>query len=95
MGVKTFPLHNQSLALESLKDQLCFLVTIILGGDSLIHKTKTVKKNQLNRIKVLKKISVRFGFGFRNLKPEKPQPNRTEPVQLRGTINRKKNRSYS
>ena len=59
------------------------------------QKNQTVKKNQLNRIKVLKKISVRFGFGFRNLKPEKAQPNRTELVQLRGTINRKKNRSYS
>jgi hypothetical protein len=40
-GAKTFPLRNQSLALESLKDQLGFLVTIILGGDSFFHQTKT------------------------------------------------------
>jgi hypothetical protein len=42
-GAKTFPLHNQFLALKSLKDQLGFLVTIILGGDSFIYKTKTPK----------------------------------------------------
>jgi len=36
-GANTFPLRNQSLALEFLKDQLGFLVTIILGGDSLIQ----------------------------------------------------------
>jgi hypothetical protein len=41
-GAKTFNLHNQSLALESLKDQLGFLMTIILGSDSLFHKTKTL-----------------------------------------------------
>ena len=40
-GAKTFPLRNQYLALEYLKDQLGFLVTIILGGDSPFHKTKT------------------------------------------------------
>jgi hypothetical protein len=40
MGAKTFHLCNQSLALEYLKDQLGFLVTIILGGNSLIHKNK-------------------------------------------------------
>ena len=39
-GANTFPLRNQSLALESLKDQLGFLVTIILGGESFIHKNK-------------------------------------------------------
>jgi hypothetical protein len=43
MGANTFPLRNQSLALESLKDQLGFLVTIILGGDSFIHETKKPK----------------------------------------------------
>ena len=42
-----FPLYNQSPVLESLKDQLGFLVTIILGGDSLIHKNK--KKLEINR----------------------------------------------
>jgi len=46
MGVNTFPLRNQSLALESLKDQLGFLVTIILGGDSLIHNKKQRPRNQ-------------------------------------------------
>ena len=45
-GANTFPLRNQSLALESLKDQLGFLVTIILGGDSLIHKQKKRPRNQ-------------------------------------------------
>ena len=45
MGANTFPLRNQSLALESLKDQLGFLVTIILGGDSLLHK-KQRPRNQ-------------------------------------------------
>ena len=44
-GVNTFPLRNQSLALESLKDQLGFLVTIILGGDSFIHKNKNPEIN--------------------------------------------------
>jgi len=39
-GANTFPLRNQSLALESLKDQLGFLVTIILGGDSLYPQSK-------------------------------------------------------
>jgi hypothetical protein len=34
---------NQFLALESLKDQLEFLVTILLGDDFLIHKTKIPK----------------------------------------------------
>jgi len=34
---------QSTLALESLKDQLGFLVTIILDDDSLIHKTKTPK----------------------------------------------------
>jgi len=43
MSANTFPLRNQSLALESLKDQLGFLVTIILGGDSFTNKTKTPK----------------------------------------------------
>ena len=33
-GANTFPLRNQSLALESLKDQFGFLVTKILDGDS-------------------------------------------------------------
>jgi hypothetical protein len=41
MGAKTFPLRNQSIALESLKDQLGFLVTLILGGDSLFHNRNT------------------------------------------------------
>jgi hypothetical protein len=45
MGANTFHLRNQSLALESLKDQLGFLVTIILGGDSFIHK-KNRPRNQ-------------------------------------------------
>ncbi|KAJ6859750.1 hypothetical protein NC651_036139 [Populus alba x Populus x berolinensis] len=40
-GAKTLLLCNQSFALESLKDQLSFLMIIILGGDSLFHKTKT------------------------------------------------------
>jgi hypothetical protein len=31
-------LHNQSLALEFMKDQLGFLVIKILCGDSFIHK---------------------------------------------------------
>ena len=44
-GANTFPLRNQSLALESLKDQLGFLVTIILGGDSFIHKNKKPEIN--------------------------------------------------
>ena len=43
-GADTFPLRNQSLALESLKDQLRFLVTKILGGDSK-------EPNQQNRTK--------------------------------------------
>jgi len=40
-----FPLRNQSLDLESLKDQLEFLVTIILDDDSLYpqNKQKTLK----------------------------------------------------
>jgi len=40
MGANTFPLRNQSFALESLKDQLGFLVTIILGGDSHFTQNK-------------------------------------------------------
>ena len=44
-GANTFPLRNQSLALESLKDQLGFLVTIILGDDSFIHKNKKPEIN--------------------------------------------------
>jgi len=47
MGANTFPLRNQFFALESVKDQLGFLMTIILGGDFLIHKTK--KKPEINR----------------------------------------------
>jgi hypothetical protein len=52
MGANTFPLYNQSLALESLnqslaleslKDQLGFLVTIILGGDSLFSQNKKTR----------------------------------------------------
>ena len=43
-GANTFPLRNQSLALESLKDQLRFLETKILGGDSK-------EPNQQNRTK--------------------------------------------
>jgi hypothetical protein len=39
-GANTFPLCNQSLALESLKDQLGFLITIILSGNSLIKQNK-------------------------------------------------------
>jgi hypothetical protein len=38
-------LRNQSPALESLKDQLGFLVTKILGGDSFIQK----KDPEINR----------------------------------------------
>jgi len=42
---------------------------------------KTVpKKNRLNRLFFLLKFSVWFGFGLRNRKPEKPQPNRTGSV---------------
>jgi hypothetical protein len=37
-SAKTFHLHNQSLALESLKDQLGFLVIKILCDDSFIPK---------------------------------------------------------
>jgi hypothetical protein len=37
-GANTFPLRNQSLALEFMKDQLGFLMTKILGCDSFIHK---------------------------------------------------------
>jgi hypothetical protein len=48
LGANTFPLRNQFLALESVKDQLGFVVTIILGGDFLIHKTKQ-KKPEINR----------------------------------------------
>jgi len=38
MGADTFPLRNQFLALESLKHQLGFVVTIILDDDSLYNK---------------------------------------------------------
>ena len=48
-GANTFPLRNQSLALESLKDQLGFLVTIILDGDSFIHKNKQTRNQTKNR----------------------------------------------
>ena len=37
------------------------------------------KKNRINRLKIHKKNSVRFGLGFQSLKLIKP--NRTEPVQ--------------
>jgi len=53
------------------------------------QKNRTVKKNRLNRLEFLKKISIRFGFGFRNLKPEKPQLNRT---QFKGYYKYKKKR---
>jgi hypothetical protein len=57
MGVNTFPLRNQSLTLQSLKDQLGFLVTIIPGGDSLIHKTKKPKSIEGRREGATKFIS--------------------------------------
>jgi hypothetical protein len=47
----TFPLRNQSLPLESLKDQLEFLVIKILGGDSFIHKNEN-KKRPRNKSRV-------------------------------------------
>jgi hypothetical protein len=43
-----------------------------------IEKTE-LKKNQLNQLEFLKKISIRFGFGLINLKPKKP--NRTGSVK--------------
>ena len=44
-GANTFPLRNQSIALESLKDQLGFLVIKIPGGDSLLHKKQKTPKS--------------------------------------------------
>jgi len=38
------------------------------------------KKNRLNRLFFLLKFSVWFGFGLRNWKPAKPQPNRTGSI---------------
>ena len=45
-GANTFPLRNQSLALESLKDQLGFLVTKYQVATPLFTKTK---KPEINR----------------------------------------------
>ena len=41
---------------------------------------KPRKKKPIKPIFFFKKFSVRFGFGFRNLKPAKPQPNRTGSI---------------
>jgi hypothetical protein len=46
MGLKN---NNNTITIRSVKDQLRFLVTIILGGDSFLHKKQKTPKSTEDR----------------------------------------------